>query len=196
MNQFKLKTMKHNTLKIALVLFLFIPVIVFGQTNAVDALFDKYDSQDGFTSVEVSKGLFELFAEIEADDPEFEDFQKAIDGVESLRLIAYSVDENEEDKKNTVEAKQLFYKDVMSTIPFKDFKELMIIKDNDANVNFYAKSSGSVINELIMVVDGKNEAVFLSLTGDLDLNYVAKLGKTMDIGGMQYLGKMKKDNKN
>jgi len=194
MNQVKLTTMKNNTLKIAIVLFLLVPVIVFGQTSAVDALFDKFTSQDGFTSVDVNKGLFELFAEIEADDPEFEDFQKAIDGVESLRLIAYSINDNDEDSDNTLEAKEQFYKDVMSSIPFSDFKELMVIKDNDANVNFYAKSSGSVINEMIMVVDGKNEAVLLSLTGDLDLNYVAKLGKSMDIGGMQYLGKMKKGN--
>lgn len=186
--------MNYNTLKIAILLFLFVPVIVFGQTSAVDALFDKYTSKDGFTSVDVNKGLFELFAEIEADDPEFEDFQKAIDGVESLRLIAYSIKDNDEDSDNTQEAKEQFYKDVMSSIPFKDFKELMVIKDNDANVNFYAKSTGSIINEMIMVVDGKNEAVLLSLTGDLDLNYVAKLGKSMDIGGMQHLGKMKKDN--
>lgn len=180
-----------NTLKIAIVLLLITPVFAIGQSSAVNNLFDKYNSQDGFTSVDVSKGLFELFAEIEADDPEFEDFQKAIDGVESLRLIAYSTEDKEDG--NTVESKEAFYKDVMRSIPFKDFKELMIIKDSDANVNFYAKSSGSIISEMIMVVDGKDEAVLLSLTGNLDLNYVAKLGRSMDIGGMQHLGKMDKD---
>jgi len=184
--------MKHTTLKITVILLLFVPVIVFGQKSAVDNLFDKYSSQDGFTSVDVSKGLFELFAEIEADDPEFEDFQKAVDGVETLRLIAYSTKDSE--NGNNVESKDQFYKDVMSSIPFKDFKELMVIKDNDANVNFYAKSSGSIISEMIMVVDGDDEAVLLSLTGNLDLNYVAKLGKSMDIGGMQHLEKMKRDN--
>ena len=184
--------MKHTTLKITVILLLFVPVIVFGQKSAVDDLFDKYTNLDGFTSVDVSKGLFELFAEIEADDPEFEDFQKAINGVESLRLIAYSI--KDEDNGNSMEMKERFYKDVMSSIPFKDFKELMVIKDSDANVNFYAKSSGSIISEMIMVVDGNDEAVLLSLTGNLDLNYVAKLGKSMDIGGMQHLGKMKKDN--
>ncbi len=181
-----------NTLKITIVLLLMVPIIAIGQTSAVDNLFDKYTSQDGFTSVDVSKGLFELFSEIEADDPEFEDFQKAIEGVESLRLIAYSI-EDEEDG-NTEASKEAFYEDVMSSIPFKEFKELMIIKDSDADVNFYAKSSGSIISEMIMVVDGKDEAVLLSLVGNLDLNYVAKLGRTMDIGGMQHLGKMDKDN--
>jgi hypothetical protein len=93
-----------------------------------------------------------------------------------------------------METKERFYEDVMSSIPFKDFKELMVIKDRDANVNFYAKSSGSIISEMIMVVDGDDEAVLLSLTGNLDLNYVAKLGKSMNLSGMHHLGKMKKDN--
>ncbi len=155
--------------------------------SAVDDLFDKYTSQEGFTSVDVSKGLFELFAEIEDGDPEFEDFQKTVQGIETLRLIAYSA------KDGNNELKESFYDDVMSSIPFKDFKELMVIKDSGANINFYAKSSGSVISEMIMVVDGDDEAVLLSLTGNLDLNHVAKLGKSMNMNGMQYLGKMKRD---
>ena len=45
---------------------------------------------------------------------------------------------------------------------------------------------------MIMVVDGKDEAVILSMTGNIDLNYVAKLGKSMNLDGMNYLEKMKK----
>jgi hypothetical protein len=179
--------MKHKTLKIAIFLLAIMPVFVIGQTSAINNLFDKYSGQDGFTTVDVSKGLFELFAEIDAEDPEFEDFQKAVEGIESLRLVAYSIKEGSEGMKNQ------FYEEVMSSIPFREFKELMVIKDNDANVNFYAQSSGSVISEMIMVVDGADEAVLMSMTGNIDLNNVAKLGKTMNMSGMQYLGKMKKD---
>ena len=74
---------------------------------------------------------------------------------------------------------------------FKDFKELMVVKDADANINFYAKSDKQIITEMVMVVDGKDEAVLLSLFGNLDLNYVAKLGTAMNMGGMEHLGKMK-----
>ena len=80
----------------------------------------------------------------------------------------------------------------MSSIPFSEYKELMVIRDSDANVNFYAKNNQQVITEMIMVVDGKDEAVILSMTGNIDLNYVAKLGKSMNLDGMNYLEKMKK----
>ena len=80
----------------------------------------------------------------------------------------------------------------MSSIPFNDYKELMVIKDSDANINFYAKNSQQVITDMIMVVNGKDEAIILSMTGVIDLNYVAKMGKSMNFEGMQYLEKMKK----
>ena len=156
--------MKHTTLNSTIILCLFVPLFLFGQKSAVNDLFDKYTGQEGFTSVDVSKGLFELFAEIEDDDPEFEDFQKAVKGIETLRLIAYSTEDG------NVKSKEQFYDDVMGSIPFKDFKELMVIRDSDANVNFYAKSESSVISEMIMVVDGDDEAVLLSLTGNIDFS--------------------------
>jgi hypothetical protein len=178
--------MKNTIFKLAFAITLALPLISLAQKSSVDSFFSKYSDQDGYTSVEISKGLFELFAEIDADDPEFGDFQKAVEGLESLKLLAYSTE------KGTLEAKEKFHSDMMNSIPFKEFKELMVIKDSDANVNFYAKNNQQIITEMIMVVDGKDEAVILCLTGNINLNYVAKLGKSMNLEGMNYLEKMKK----
>lgn len=178
--------MKHSIIKIAAVLFLALPLFSFGQSEQVAKIFDKYSEVDGFTSVSITSGLFELFAEIEADDPEFDDFKKAIEGLESLKLLAYSLEEGEGDEATRVS----FVTDIKETISFKDYEELMVVKDSDARINFYAKSNKQIITEMVMVVDGKDEAVLLSLYGDLDLNYVAKLGKGMNMGGMQHLHKM------
>ena len=130
--------------------------------------------------------MFELFSEIDADDEDFDEFQKAVEGLESLKILAYSVEDG------SYKVKEKFYDDIMATIPFGDFKELMVIKDPDANVNFYAKHENQMISEMIMIVDGDDEAVLLSMTGNIDLNSVAKLGSGMNLGGMQHLGKMKK----
>ena len=179
--------MRTTFIKITAILLLSIPVAVFAQSDQVSKIFDKYTETEGFTSVDISKGLFELFAEVEADDPEFDDFQKAIEGLESLKLLAYSLEEGKGDLKT----KDDFIEDINNTISFKDFKELMVVRDPDANINFYAKSDKQIITEMIMVVDGKDEAVLLSLFGNLDLNYMAKLGSAMNMGGMEHLGKMK-----
>jgi hypothetical protein len=163
-----------------------LPFTVAGQSAQVSEIFEKYTDFDGFTSVDVSKGLFELFAEIDAEDPEFDDFKKAIEGLESLKLLAYSLEEGKGDEAT----KDQFIRDVKQNIPFSDYQELMVVKDSDALINFYAKSEKQIIKEMIMIVDGKDEAVLLSLYGDLDLNYMAKLSKGMDMGGMHYLNKM------
>lgn len=181
--------MKNLIFKSLVLLVLTFPLVLGAQSDQVAKIFESYSGADGFTSVDVSKGLFELFAEIDADDPEFDDFQKAIKGLESLKLLAYSIDE-EGGNQNTKDA---FINEIKSTISFKDYKELMVVKDNDAKINFYAKSDKQIITEMLMVVDGDKEAVLLSLFGDLDLNYMAKLGKTMNMGGMHYLGKMKSE---
>ncbi|MBM3437245.1 MAG: DUF4252 domain-containing protein, partial [Bacteroidetes bacterium] len=131
------------------------------------------------------KGLFELFAEIDADDPEFDDFQKAVSGLESLKLIAYSTE------NGSKELKDKFQADVKSSIPFSEFKELMIVKDKDANVNFYGKNNGQIVTEMIMSVDGPDEAVLLHLKGNIDLNHIAKVGKSMNLSGISRLGMMK-----
>ena len=178
--------MKHLTIQLTVALFFILPLMGVGQSEQVAKIFNKFSDIDGFTSVDISKGLFELFADIEADDPEIEDFKKAIEGLESLKLLAYSL----EDGKGDVKVKENFIKEIKSTISFTDYEELMVVKDKDVKVNFYAKSKKQVISEMIMVVDGSDEAVLLSLYGDLDLNYVAKLGKGMNMGGMEYLHKM------
>jgi len=181
--------MNRNILKLSAILFLLVPFLALSQNNEVGKIFDKYSGKDGFTSVDVSAGLFELFAEIDSDDPEFDDFQNALKGLESLRLLHYSVKE----ENGNIDEMNKFYKDIQSNIPFDEFKELMIIKDKDSNVNFYAKSDKNIVKEMVMVVEGPDEVVLLSLFGDLDLNYIGKLGAAMNMGGMHYLGNIHHD---
>jgi hypothetical protein len=180
--------MTKTILKLAVIMLLVMPVLTYSQNATVDKLFDKYSGADGFTSVDISAGLFELFAEIDADDPEFEDMQNALKGLKSMRLLAYSI---EGEKGNAAERDQ-FIDDIKKTVPFDEFKELMVVKDKDANINFYAKSNKQIINEMIMIVDGKDEAVLLSLFGEIDLNYMGKFASSMNMTGMEHLGKIGK----
>jgi hypothetical protein len=177
--------MKTLILNSMILLLLILPFIMNAQENKVDNFFTKYSDQEGFTSVEITKGLFELFSEIDADDPEFDDFQKAVSGLESLKLIAYSTE------NGSKETRERFGADVKNSIPFSEFKELMVVKDKDANVNFYAKNNQQVVSEMLMVVDGPDEAVLLYLKGNIDLNHIAKLGKSMNLSGISHLGMMK-----
>ncbi|NOX46485.1 MAG: DUF4252 domain-containing protein [Chlorobi bacterium] len=181
-----MKTILRNT-TLAILSILFVPFQVNAQDGAVNNLFEKYSGADGFNSVDVSKGLFQLFADIESDDEDFEELQKALDGIEKMQLLQYSL---ENGKQETMDN---FYSDIEKSIPFKEYDELMVIKESDAKINFYSRSERGIISELMMVVNGKDEVVLMSLTGNIDLKHIAKLGSKMNLGGMEYLGKMKGD---
>ena len=143
-----------------------------GQTPQVEKLFDHYSGADGFTTVDISKGLFELFANVETDDPDFDDFKKAIEGIEKMRLLAWSFAEN----KDNTQARDEFMSRVKSTVPFKEYDELMVVREKDNKINFYSKSEKDHISELLMIVDGNEDAVILSIVVHIDLSRIAKLG--------------------
>ena len=73
-------------------------------------------------------------------------------------------------------------------MPGRRLKIKTIQKDN--KINFYSKSEKDHISELLMIVDGNEDAVVLSMVGNIDLSRIAKLGSALDMGGMKYLGKM------
>ena len=113
--------MKHTIIKTLLAILFLLPAWSFAQDKAIAKIFDEYSGKSGYTSVDISKGLFQLFAQLEADDPEFDDLQKALEGLESLRLVAYSI----EGDKGTTEEKNSFVSNIKSNVPFDEFKELM-----------------------------------------------------------------------
>ncbi len=176
--------MKNLILFLSIAISGLIPFNLSAQESKVDKIFDKYSDAEGFTSVDIAKGLFELFANIDANDPDFDEFQQAVKGLESLRLLAYST------KDGNMEKKSSFHSDLVNNIPYNDYQELMTVKDSKANINFYSKSDRSIITEMLMVVSGPEDEVLLNLKGNIDLKHIAKLGSSMNLGGMDYLSKM------
>jgi hypothetical protein len=64
----------------------------------------------------------------------------------------------------------------------------MVIKDSESDVIFLAKEDGGVIVELLLIVGGEgDENVLIAITGEIDLNTIAKLSETMNIEGMEEL---------
>ena len=179
--------MKKIIISLAMFALLSAPVYLSAQESLVNDFFDKYSDNDNYTSVEVQKGLFELFASIDSDDEDFEEFKKAMDGIEKLRLVSYSVE------NGSIAEKERFYNDIESSIPFDKYDELMVIKKPDAKINFYSKGGGRNISELLMVVNGDTDVILLSITGNIDLKHLAKFGSSMNLDGLDYLGEMDGD---
>lgn len=164
------------------------PMVIFAQTSPMDKLFAKYAGQDCFTTVSISSDMFQLFANIEVEGQgteDFKEFQDMVTQLNGLKILTYS----QEGKCGSID----FMKELMSAYPMEKYTQLMEVREADEEVKFYALKEGGKIPELLMVAREKDEIVALSLTGNIDLSYISKLGKSMNIEGMDNLKKMEEE---
>lgn len=170
--------MKHIIASIALMLI----VQVANCQDAISQFFSKYKNDESFSHVTVSSKMFGLFTSMEADTPEDKEVLDAISKLKGLRILT---------KSDSLNSRKL-YKEAFSLIPTKDYEELMSFRDKDKDIKFMIKETGGKISELLMVMGGSKEFMVLSLFGEIDLKQVSRIGKKMDVKGLENLEKMDK----
>ena len=155
--------------------------------DAISKFFSKYQNDESFTQVNVSSKMFSLFTNMEAETQEDKEVLDAISKLKGLRILH---------KENTSDARTL-YKEAFALIPVKEFEELMSIRDKDNDMKFYIKETGGKISELVMIMGGTDDFMVMSLFGEIDLKQVSRIGKKMDVKGLENLqGLDKGDKKN
>jgi hypothetical protein len=152
--------------------------------DAISKFFTKYNDDQSFTQVNVSGKMFSLFTNMEADTPEDKEVLEAISKLKGLRILM---------KDNTSDARAL-YKEAFALIPAKEFEELMSVRDKEKDMKFYIKENGGKISELVMIMGGVDDFMVLSLVGDIDLKQVSRIGKKMDVKGLENLQNINKKN--
>lgn len=168
------------------VITLFLTVTLANAQSPADALFDKYSGKEGFTTVYITPGMFELFAEMDTpeDDSSFVKIAKTLKSIKILSLENDSIRKSEGID---------FFDEIMNDFPESVYEELMVVRDEDQRVNFYVRRNGNKIAELLMVVGGNDDNALISIQGNIDLKSVAKLSRTMNIHGMENLKKMENE---
>jgi hypothetical protein len=150
--------------------------------DAISKFFSKYQNDETFNQVNISSKMFGLITNMEIETPEDKDIAEAISKLKGLKIL------QKEDARNARE----LYKEAFSLIP-KDYEELMTVRDKDKDIKFMIKEAGGKISELLMVMGGNSEFMVLSLFGEIDLKQVSRIGKKMDVKGLENLHKMNKD---
>lgn len=163
-----------------LLLMILAPLAASAQHKAVEQLFQKYSGKEGFTSVVITKNMFQLFANVE--NAENDEFLKAVKNLEFIKILS----------ANTGADGKTFYQEILKLIPEKDFKELMVIQDADEQVKFLTAEKDGVIKDLLMVSGGKEESIVIWMAGIIDMKTVAKIAQGMNIEGMDNLEKADK----
>ena len=160
-------------------------VAAMAQNDAVTRFFSKYQNDESFTYANISSKMFSMFTNLEMENKQDQEVASAISKLKGLRIL------QKEDARNARE----LYKEALSTIPTKEYEELMSVRDQDKDMKFYVKeTSPGKIGELLMIMGGNDEFLVLTLFGEIDLKQVGKLGSKMEIDGLKNLEKL--DNKN
>lgn len=168
-----------------LVLIMLVSVMAFqanAQNDAISKYFAKYMGNDDFMSVNISGKMFQMMSNIELDNEEEQEFMNnSIGKIKGVKVIAAQKD---------VDGAAMF-KEALKLVEGKGYEELMTVHEEDQDIKFLIKEKGNKIDELFMVMGGKDEFGLLSIVGDgIDLNMLYKLSKTVGLDGFQELERL------
>lgn len=176
----------NNKMRVCKKIILTIIVALVSNVFFAQSAFDKFDGQDGVTSIIVNKKMFQMMGsvKVDANDKETQQYLNLIRKLDNLKVFTTTSAKFAADMKMSAE----------KYIKSAGLEELMRVNDNGKNVRIMVKSggNGNQVKELLMFIEdgGKqNETVLMSLTGDFDLNDISILTDKMKIPGADDLKK-------
>lgn len=176
--------MKTQLIKILTITLVILPTILFSQSD-FDKLYKKYAGQEGITSINISPEMFKFLGSIDMSDSseDAKDAQNVMEQLSGLKMLVYETPDSK-----TLES---FYKEIKKALPFENYAELMSVVDSESDIKFLVKKKGNDrISEMLMIVKSEDEVLVMSMLGDLDMNAISEIGKSLDMKGMENLDKI------
>ena len=188
-NNQKTEFLKNKQSEIMRKVILSLVLVLSANTFFAQSIFDKFEDQEGVTSVVVNKKMFALLSKMEVKDKESQQYVNLIKKLDNLRVFVTQSDKKADEMKSASD----------KYIKSASLEELMKINDKGKSVKIYVKSGAtdSQIKELMMFVEGSGneETVLMSLIGDFDLNELSVLTDKMNLPGGDDLKKASKTSK-
>jgi hypothetical protein len=164
---------------IAFLMMIAVSTGVYAQGESIAKFFNKYALDESFTSATISSKMFSLITNMDVQNEDDKEIVNAISKLKGLKVLG---------KENTSDARAL-YKEAFGLVT-KDYEELMSVRDKDKDMKFFIRESGGKINELLMVMGGTDDFMLLSLYGEIDLKTISRIGRKMDVQGLEQLEKI------
>ncbi len=146
------------------------------QQSAVDKIFDKYSGKEGYTTVYISSFMFNLLNSLEVDDPEYNEFKKATTGITAIKILT---------QEGSGSAS--FGKELLAMLPRSEYKEMMVVKDQEEEVLFLAREKEGRITEFLLIVSGDGDDALIAIQGDIDMESIASIASGLDMPGLENL---------
>lgn len=145
--------------------------------------FDEVGNLSHVSETRVTGAMFKMISGFETTDPEFAELMKTVNNLKDLRI--YATDDRVSASKMKLFADGFIAKNKMDL--------LMSVKEDGQKFTFHVRKGDSEtkIKDLVMFIDGADaqntDAVFLVISGDLDLNQIAKITQQMNMPGQKQI---------
>lgn len=150
------------------------------QLSGVDLLFSDLQRDQRFTQVTISGKMFELMTSIEPETNEERAMLEAISDLSGLKILACGACENRE----------ALYNESIATLENsseRDYEVLLEISNEREQETFFVHDSDGEVRELVLIGYADNEFFMLSLTGIINLDQIANIGRAMEVDGLDRL---------
>ena len=151
-------------------------MMVYGQKNPVDELFDKYSEREGFTSVLISSRMFSMFADQNKEKSNEDDF---VQRLKSIRILSV-----EDTLLNT---NINFYNELAKKLDLSVYEELMVVKEGKDMTKFLISQKGDMISELLVITGGPGGNSLISIKGEFSLKNISDISKSTGIEELKSL---------
>ncbi|MCB0586326.1 MAG: DUF4252 domain-containing protein [Phaeodactylibacter sp.] len=152
------------------------PLFAFAQPRPIARFYDKYKQFENVTDVKLQGWLLEIATSFAEED---EDARKLLDKITYLRVLVM-------DEGNLVSPGE--YKSLLRDIRQSSFEELFKVKEGQEDISFFIREKGDTITDVLLLVNGEDDFVLLSLEGLFKFSDLHNLN--IDVDGAEHFEKI------
>jgi len=155
--------------------------IASAQKDPVSMVFEKYAGQEGYTTVSITGDMLNMMSRMEEErrDTTF------LSRLKEIRILAC---EKGDDHVQPID----FRAEVYDKLNKAEYKEMVAIKQHDEDVLILVKETKGVINEMLIIVGGKDDNVLIQAKGDILLREMADMADDFKLKGFEHLKALEK----
>ncbi|EAQ49220.1 hypothetical protein MED217_07441 [Leeuwenhoekiella blandensis MED217] len=179
-NNLNQKTM--NKLVVTLML------VGFSLTTYAQKSFDRFEDMKDVTAMVINQKMFKLLGKMDLDskDPEMKNYIDMVNSLEDIKVFS----------TKSANAAKAMKGEFSAYKASEKLEQLMSVKDEGKNVNFYYKpgKSDDFVSEFLMFIDGENnddDTVLIKITGNIDLREIGKIANSINFDGSDELKNVK-----
>ncbi|WP_031425783.1 DUF4252 domain-containing protein [Flavimarina sp. Hel_I_48] len=150
--------------------------------------FQRFEDMQDVASIVVNQKMFKMLSQfnLDTDDPEMKSYIELVNSLDDIKF--YSTKD-----ANTA---KLMRTEFDKYLGMAKLEELMRVKDDGKNVQFYVKpgKSDEYAREFLMFIDGINgseDTVIAKITGNIDLREIGKIASSINFSGSEELKNVK-----